>query len=53
MHRDMPEHEKRQWQSRFIAIEDVLRAVEAGEVPVDALPKSVREKLGLEADQQG
>ena len=53
VHRDMPEHEKRQWQNKFIAIEDVLRAVEAGEVPVDALPKNVREKLGLEADQQG
>ncbi|WP_441259574.1 DEAD/DEAH box helicase [Bradyrhizobium sp. 521_C7_N1_3] len=51
VHRDMPEHEKRQWQGKFTAIEDVLRAVEAGEVPVDALPKSIRDKLGLETDR--
>lgn len=51
VHRDRPEHEKRQWQGKFSAIEDVLRAVEAGEVPADALPKNLREKLGLEAEQ--
>jgi hypothetical protein len=44
----MQEHEKRQWQSKFTAIEDVIRAVEEGEVPVDALPKNIRDKLGLE-----
>lgn len=52
-HRDMPEHEKRLWQDKFTAIEDVLRAVEEGEVPVDALPKPIRDKLGLDADQHG
>lgn len=54
VHRDMTEQERRQWQGKFTAIEDVLRAVEAGEVPIDALPKSIRDKLaGLGSDQQG
>ena len=51
VHRDMPVHEKRQWQGKFTAIEEVLRAIEQGEVPIDALPKNIRDKLGLDADQ--
>lgn len=51
VHRDMPEIEKKQWEGRFSAIEEVLKAVEQGDVPLDALPKSIRDKLGLDPNQ--
>jgi superfamily I DNA and RNA helicase len=50
VHRDMPEEEKRRWQGKFAQIEDVLRAVEAGEVPIEALPARIRGRLTLESD---
>lgn len=50
VHRDMPENEKKQWRQKFSAIEEVVKAIEAGEVPIDALPKNIRDKLGLEVE---
>ncbi|MDZ4067289.1 MAG: ATP-binding domain-containing protein [Tabrizicola sp.] len=45
VHRDMTEQERRQWQGKFTALEEVMRAVDEGEVPFEALPKSVRDRL--------
>lgn len=50
VHRDMPAQEKRQWQEKISAMQDVIRAVEEGEVPVEALPKDIRAKLGRDLD---
>ncbi len=52
VHRDMTEQERRQWQGKVTAIEEVFRALEAGEVPLDALPKSVRDRLRDNTSEQ-
>lgn len=45
VHRDMTDQERRQWQGKFTALEEVMRAVDEGEVPIEALPKSVRDRF--------
>ena len=53
VHRDMTEQERREWQGKFTAIEEVIRALEAGDVPLDAIPKSIRDKLrDVNSDQR-
>lgn len=50
VHRDMPENEKKQWRQKISTIEEVMKAIDAGEVPLDAVPKNIRKKLGLERE---
>ena len=45
VHRDMTEQERKQWAGKMSNVEEVLRALEEGDVPIDALPSAVRNML--------
>lgn len=45
VHRDMTDEERRNWESKISAVSDVVRAVIDGDVPIEALPPDVRDKL--------
>jgi superfamily I DNA and RNA helicase len=45
VHRDMTEEERKDWERKISMVGDVFRAVIDGELPLEALPKDVREKL--------
>jgi superfamily I DNA and RNA helicase len=46
VHRDMTDEERKDWERKFDMVEDVVGALIDGELPFEALPANVREKLG-------
>lgn len=45
VHRDMTDEERRDWERKISTLSDVVRAVMDGDLPLEALPQDVREKL--------
>ena len=45
VHRDMSEEERRDWEQKISAVGDVFRAVLDGDLPLEALPKDIRDRL--------
>lgn len=51
VHRDMTEEEMRLWEKKINTASDVVRAVLDGDLPLEALPPDVREKLAALSDK--
>lgn len=51
VHRDMTEEERRDWERKISTVSDVVRAVMDGDLPLEALPADVREKLAALSDK--
>lgn len=45
VHRDMSDEERREWEEKFTNLDEVLRAVIDGELPLEALPSEIRDRL--------
>jgi superfamily I DNA and RNA helicase len=52
VHRDMTEEERKDWERKIDIIQDVVGALVDGEIPIEALPANVREKLGVLAKKR-
>lgn len=53
VHRDMTEEERRDWERKIITLNDVIRAVTEGDVPIEALPPELLAKLATIAGKNG
>lgn len=51
VHRDMTPDERRAWEEKISSASDVVRAVIDGDLPLEALPADVREKLAAFTDR--
>ena len=47
VHRDMTDEERKDWENKISMMEDVIGAFVDGDLPLEALPKRVRDKLGV------
>lgn len=47
----MTEEERKDWERKISMVEDVIGAFVDGELPLEALPKNVRVKLGMLTDK--
>ena len=45
VHRDMSDEERKDWEQKISTVGDVFRAVLDGDLPLEALPKDIRDRL--------
>lgn len=45
VHRDMSDEERQEWERKIDTLADVIRAVDSGDLPLEALPRGIRDKL--------
>lgn len=45
VHRDMTSAERKGWEQKISMAEDVFKAVADGDLPIEALPREIRDKL--------
>ncbi len=51
VHRDMTDQEQRDWEKKISTVGEVVRAVLDGDLPLEAVPRDVREKLAALSDK--
>jgi superfamily I DNA and RNA helicase len=51
VHRDMTNEERKDWERKISTVGDVFRAVLDGDLPLEALPKDIRDKLAALSDE--
>jgi superfamily I DNA and RNA helicase len=52
VHRDMSEEERKEWEDKISSLGEVVRAVLDGDLPMEALPKDVRDRLLALSDKE-
>jgi len=52
VHRDMSEEERKEWEDKISNLGEVVRAVLDGDLPIEALPKDVRDRLLALSDKE-
>jgi superfamily I DNA and RNA helicase len=52
VHRDMSEEERKEWEGKISSLGDVVRAVLDGDLPIEALPKDIRDRLLALSDRE-
>jgi superfamily I DNA and RNA helicase len=52
VHRDMSEEERKGWEQKINAVDDVFRAVLEGDLPIEPLPKDLRDRLAALSEKE-
>lgn len=52
VHRDMSAEKRKEWENKISNLSEVVRAVIDGDLPMEALPKDVRDRLLVLSDEE-